>query len=211
MALKTDREIANLKSEDGKRKVLAVSSGAGAGLYIEVRPDCTAKTWLYRYQYAKTARKMTLGSYPSMSLTEARKAHMQAMAILKAGLDPIAVFRADKYKSSTVPTFAALFTEWMAWKAIAKPLKPRSVDAYNHTYDVYMADIHKLLVTDLSRSLLFNHLSKLRKRTVSGTQKALTILQQNLDYAVNTGVITINPARTILVWVGESLADDFIC
>ena len=59
MALKTDREIANLKSEDGKRKVLAVSSGAGAGLYIEVRLVCTAKTWLYRYQYAKTARKMT--------------------------------------------------------------------------------------------------------------------------------------------------------
>lgn len=197
MALKTDREIANLKSEDGKRKVLVVSSGAGAGLYIEVRPDCAAKTWLYRFQYAGKAKKMTLGSYPSMTLTDARKAHTQAMAVLKAGLDPISVMRADKFKASTVPTFAALFSEWMAWKAIAKPLKARSTEAYKHTYAVYMADLHKLRVTDLSRSILFNHLTKLRKRTTSGTKKVLTILQQSMDYAVNTGVISINPSRTI--------------
>lgn len=31
MALKTDREIANLKAEDGQRQVVAVASGAGGG------------------------------------------------------------------------------------------------------------------------------------------------------------------------------------
>lgn len=196
MALKTDREIANLKS-DGKRKVLAVSSGAGAGLCIEVRPDAVAKSWLYRYQFTGKAKKMTLGNYPSMSLTEARKAHMQAMAVLKSGRDPIAVARANKHKSSSVPTFAELFNEWMEWKSVAKPLKPRSLKAYSYTFDNYMVELHKLLVTDLSRAVLFNHLAKLRKQTVSGTKKTLTILQQSLDYGVNTGVITINPSRTI--------------
>lgn len=196
MALKTDREIANLKS-DGKRKVLAVSSGAGAGLCIEVRPDAVAKSWLYRYQFTGKAKKMTLGNYPSMSLTEARKAHMQAMAVLKSGRDPIAVARANKHKSSSVPTFAELFNGWMEWKSVAKPLKPRSLKAYSYTFDNYMVELHKLLVTDLSRAVLFNHLAKLRKQTVSGTKKTLTILQQSLDYGVNTGVITINPSRTI--------------
>ena len=194
--MKTDREIANLKS-DGKRKVLAVSSGAGAGLCIEVRPDAVAKSWLYRYQFTGKAKKMTLGNYPSMSLTEARKAHMQAIAVLKSGRDPIAVARANKHKSSSVPTFAELFNEWMEWKSVAKPLKPRSLKAYSYTFDNYMVELHKLLVTDLSRAVLFNHLAKLRKQTVSGTKKTLTILQQSLDYGVNTGVITINPSRTI--------------
>ncbi|HBS3677568.1 integrase arm-type DNA-binding domain-containing protein [Klebsiella quasipneumoniae subsp. similipneumoniae] len=197
MALRTDREIASLKTENGKRRSLAVSSGAGAGLYIEVRPDAVSKSWLYRYQFAGKAKKMTLGSYPSMSLTEARKAHMLAMAVLNAGQDPIAVARADQFKSSSVPTFSTLFREWMDWKAIAKPLKLRSVEAYEHTFNVYMAELHKLLVTDLSRSLMFNYLAKLRKQTISGAKKSLTILQQALDYAVNTGIITINPSRTI--------------
>lgn len=197
MALKTDREIANLKADEGKRKVLAVSSGAGAGLCIEVRPDAVAKSWLYRYQFTGKAKKMTLGNYPSMSLTEARKAHMQAMAVLKSGRDPIAVARANKHKSSSVPTFAELFNEWMEWKSVAKPLKPRSLKAYSYTFDNYMVELHKLLVTDLSRAVLFNHLAKLRKQTVSGTKKTLTILQQSLDYGVNTGVIAINPSRTI--------------
>ncbi|QIG33653.1 site-specific integrase [Leclercia adecarboxylata] len=197
MALKTDREIANLKADEGKRKVLAVSSGAGAGLCIEVRPDAVAKSWLYRYQFTGKAKKMTLGNYPSMSLTEARKAHIQAMAILKSGRDPIAVARANKHKSSSVPTFAELFNEWMEWKSVAKPLKPRSLKAYSYTFDNYMVELHKLLVTDLSRAVLFNHLAKLRKQTVSGTKKTLTILQQSLDYGVNTGVIAINPSRTI--------------
>ncbi|HHJ4160757.1 TPA: tyrosine-type recombinase/integrase [Raoultella ornithinolytica] len=197
MALRTDREIANLKSEDGKRKVLAVSSGAGAGLCIEVRPDAVSKSWLYRYQFAGKAKKMTLGSYPAMSLTEARKAHTQAMAVLNSGQDPLSVARADKHKRSSVPTFAELFQEWMEWKTVAKPLKPRSLKAYKYTFDNYMVELHKLLVTDLSRSILFNHLAKRRKQTVSGTKKALTILQQSLDYGVNIGAITINPSRTI--------------
>ena len=63
MALRTDREIANLKSEDGKRKVLAVSSGAGAGLCIEVRPDAVSKSWLYRYQFAGKAKNINTSQH----------------------------------------------------------------------------------------------------------------------------------------------------
>ncbi|MBQ4677998.1 Arm DNA-binding domain-containing protein [Aeromonas hydrophila] len=91
VALKADREIANLKAEDGQRQVVAVASGAGGGLCIEVRSGGRSKTWLYRYRINNKARKFTLGSYPARSLATARVEHGKAVALVKEGEDPAAV------------------------------------------------------------------------------------------------------------------------
>ena len=43
-----------------------------AGLCIEVRPD-GGRSWRYRYRFAGSARMLSLGTYPQVSLAEARK------------------------------------------------------------------------------------------------------------------------------------------
>ena len=160
MALKTDREIANLKAEDGQRKVVAVASGAGGGLCIEVRSGGRSKTWLYRYRINNKARKFTLGSYPAMSLATARVEHGKAVALVKAGEDPAAVAKASKVKRSAMPTFDAFFEEWLEWKQVAKPARASTVEAYRHTHRLYISKaIGSLLLKDVTRAVLFAHLS----------------------------------------------------
>ncbi|MEH8119783.1 integrase family protein [Aeromonas allosaccharophila] len=198
MALKTDREIASLKAEDGQRQVVAVASGAGGGLCIEVRSGGRSKTWLYRYRINNKARKFTLGSYPAMSLATARVEHGKAVALVKAGEDPAAVAKASKVKRSAMPTFDAFFEEWLEWKQVAKPARASTVAAYRHTHRLYISKaIGRLLLKDVTRAVLFAHLSKVRGRSIQAARKALTICAQMLDHAVNLDLIELNPARTI--------------
>ena len=60
----------------------------GAGLYFRVgsKDSCS---WLYRYMLDGKAREMGLGSYPEVSLSDARGAAGEARELKAKGIDPI--------------------------------------------------------------------------------------------------------------------------
>lgn len=60
----------------------------GSGLMLDLGPDGRGK-WTYRYSFAKNRRDMGLGSYPDVSLAEARRARDRWAALLLRGVDPI--------------------------------------------------------------------------------------------------------------------------
>ena len=86
----TDTQVKNLKPAD---KVYRKTDHQG--LCIEVRPN-GRKYWYYRFSFNGKATMMLVGEYPLMSLAEARNRHMQARAILKQGINPIAKERQDR-------------------------------------------------------------------------------------------------------------------
>jgi hypothetical protein len=82
-----DRQVASLKPEEGKdRIVIKVQSKAGPGLSVEARNGSQTKSWLYRPYLNGKQIKITLGSYPAMSLAQAREAHAEAIALVKQGI-----------------------------------------------------------------------------------------------------------------------------
>ena len=86
----TDTQVKNLKPAD---KVYRKTDHQG--LCVEVRPN-GRKYWYYRFSFNGKATMMLVGEYPLMSLAEARNRHMQARAILKQGINPIAKERQDR-------------------------------------------------------------------------------------------------------------------
>lgn len=60
----------------------------GGGLYLQISA-AGARSWLYRYALNKRSRYMGLGSYPSVSLAEARQAADCARRLRDSGVDPI--------------------------------------------------------------------------------------------------------------------------
>jgi hypothetical protein len=62
----------------------------GAGLCLRVSSP-TARSWVLRYMLDGKAREMGLGSYPDISLAEARVAASEARKLKAQGKDPIAV------------------------------------------------------------------------------------------------------------------------
>lgn len=197
MALTTDRQVASLKTGEGKtREVIAVVSPAGGGLSIEVRAN-GGKTWLYRYRANGKGRKQTLGTYPAMKLADARQEHAKAVALLQGGDDPALVAKAEKLKRKAIPTFGELFEEWMTWKAKVKPARESTMKSYRFAFNAYLTPLAGVPVNQLTRAAMFNQLSKVRIKSIQGARKALTICSQSLDLAVNSGLLELNPARTI--------------
>ncbi len=58
----------------------------GEGLYLRVRP--AGKVWIYRYKYMGRTTKLSLGAYPTVSLSAARKKAREEAGRRQEGVDP---------------------------------------------------------------------------------------------------------------------------
>jgi integrase len=83
----------------------------GQGLSIRIMPTGT-KTWVFRYMIDGTARRMTLGPYPAIPLSEARELHAKAMQEVERGIDPGVKQQEAKATRKAAPTVADLLEEY---------------------------------------------------------------------------------------------------
>ena len=66
----------------------------GEGLYLRVRP--AGKVWIYRYKYMGRPTKLSLGAYPTVSLSAARKKAREQAGKRQDGIDPRDVRREEQ-------------------------------------------------------------------------------------------------------------------
>lgn len=83
----------------------------GKGLCIRVMPTGT-KTWVFRYMIDGTARRMTLGTYPTIPLSEARELHAKAMQEVERDIDPGDKQKEAKATRKAAPTVSDLLEEF---------------------------------------------------------------------------------------------------
>ena len=67
----------------------------GKGLYFRIKPT-GSKGWILRYQLDGRRRDMGLGSYPDVSLAEARKKAEEARKARHDGRDPLEARKAER-------------------------------------------------------------------------------------------------------------------
>ena len=78
--------------------------GDGDGLHLIVS-ETGRKKWVMRFQLNGARRDMGLGSYPAVSLAEARMAAADARKQIAQDVDPLAARAAAKKASARIPTF----------------------------------------------------------------------------------------------------------
>lgn len=84
MARFTDRGVAAIKANGARQQI---KDDLCKGLYLVVQPT-GAKSWSIRYRAGDVQRRLTLGEYPGLGLSEAREKARQAIADAQAGRDP---------------------------------------------------------------------------------------------------------------------------
>jgi integrase len=116
MAL-TDTKLRNLKS--GEKSYQESDEG---GLFVEVMPG-GARPWRLRYRLNGKQEKVTLGEYPTFSLSEARTWRDDCKVLAGRGLSPMALKRGDPIPADTVPAvkeLAQTFIRNWCMKAVEK-------------------------------------------------------------------------------------------
>lgn len=86
--LLTDLAIERFKPGTKRREIADTNC---PGLSIIIQPS-GAKSWAYRYRYARRLRRITIGNYPVIDLVKARRRAEQARAAVEKGINPIALF-----------------------------------------------------------------------------------------------------------------------
>jgi hypothetical protein len=80
--LRTEQDVRNLKPVRFARKVTV-----GRGLYLLVTSK-GGRCWHYRFFFAGKRKKLSLGTYPEISLECVKARHQYARNVLAQGLDP---------------------------------------------------------------------------------------------------------------------------
>lgn len=115
----TDTKLRNAKATQSPYRLTD-----GHGLYALVNPNGT-KLWRWKYRFQGREKLMSFGSYPEISIAEARAAHAEGRRTLAAGLDPMAEKKAQKAVGKAkfaapviLNPFRNVAREWFAqWKA----------------------------------------------------------------------------------------------
>ena len=102
--------VANAKSQDRDYKL-----SDGGGLYLLVRAN-GAKLWRLNYRYLEKYRTLAFGSWPEVSLADARSRRDEARRLLASGLDPSHQQKIDAAKARIEEndTFKSVAVEWIA-------------------------------------------------------------------------------------------------
>jgi len=100
----TALEVTRLAKKAGTHAV-------GDGLYLQVRPDRGAASWVLRYMLRGKARTMGLGPLANWTLAEARERARQHRKLLDDGQDPIEARRAAERAAAEAAAKVVTFEE----------------------------------------------------------------------------------------------------
>lgn len=100
-----------MKALKPKPKAYKVSDGEGLHLLVQ---STGAKLWRLSYRFYGKQKGLALGVYPTIGLSQARRARDEARKLLAAGRDPAVARRAEKQRGRTIDdrTFAVLAKRW---------------------------------------------------------------------------------------------------
>ena len=190
MGALTDTKLRNLKPREKAYQV-----ADGNGLVFEVRP-VGHRAWLYRYRLYGKQEKLSLGSYPALSLAEARKAHLDARKLVMAGKSPAHAKQAEKMRlSDDLQTVRGLAKAYMA-DHLAGLASEKNATRWieNHILpNLGGKFLHEVTPADCVASV--ERIK--RKGAPAVARKVLEQLRGIFSYAVDRHLLTINPAAQV--------------
>lgn len=170
----------------------------GKGLYLLISP-AGSKLWRWKYRVLGKEKVMSLGSYPDVSLAQAREGLDKARKVLAAGSDPMAIRKADKVatRAATENSFESVARLWWAhWKPgrseqhAGQVMRRLEADVFPHIGARPVAEVQAPELVAMLKAIAGRGVNDLAKR-------ALQTSGQVFRYAIAHGFAKRNPATDI--------------
>lgn len=191
----TDLKLRRLKPRDKPYEVTD-----GLGLYVEVMPS-GARVFRYRYMLDGKREKVTLGTYPDVSLAEAQAEHAKLrLQVKKHRVSPAAVKRQGKANEAAAIaaqiTVSDFVKQYVADQVLPVRKRPELVTRYLRL-DV-IPTIGAMRMVDVTTADLWKVIDRIRQRgAVQAAGQVRGTLKRMFAYARSRGVIGSNPAEGI--------------
>lgn len=180
---------------EGKARVRVTD---GAGLYLEVAP-AGSKRWFWKYYFNGKEKRLALGSYPAVSIKDARLARDRARLTQQSGADPAheRVVAKLHHKAASINTFEAVARDYHA---------TRVADWSEHYGKRWLSRLEKdvfpwigkLPIADIKAPLLLATLRRVEARGVRELAHSLReACGQTFRHGNTIGACEHNPAPTV--------------
>lgn len=160
----------------------------GNGLYLEIAP-AGGKWWRFKYRFRGKEKRISLGTYPDVSLKDARERRDNSRKLLANNVDPSENRKATKALGleQANNSFAAVTKEWLA-KYSATWTKNHSDRTIRRLERDVFPWIGELPIADITAPKLLSIVQRIEKRGALETaHRTLSNCGQILRYAVATG------------------------
>lgn len=158
------------------------------GLYLEIMPN-GSKYWRLKYRFAGKEKRLAIGVYPEVSLSEAREKREKARKLLAENIDPSEAKKENKRQNilKNENTFEAIAREWH------ENQKPSWTPKHAHNVMKRLgADIFPSLsmrpIAEITAPELLSTIRLIEKRgAIDIAHRALQTCGQIFRYAIVTG------------------------
>ena len=177
-----DMKIRNAKTKEKFYKITD-----GDGLYLHVT-EKGGKLWRFRYRFGGKEKLLALGSYPEITLLDARQRRDEARRQLAHGIDPSAVRKAQKQASiQNTETFEVIAREWHS-RFISTWTKGHAKTIMSRLERDLFPWIGRRPITEIKAPELLVVLRRVESRgALESAHRIRTICSQVFRYAVATG------------------------
>jgi integrase len=186
----TDKKIQNLKP-----KAQRYEEWEGNGFGVRVTPRGT-RSFVCLFRFEGKPRRLTLGTYPSMTLAEAHQAHGEAMKKLEQGIDPGAEAVAERAEDRQAPTVAVLADEYLekwakprkrSWREDERILKKDVLPEWGRrkAREITRRDVIRLLdgIVDRGAGIMAN--------------RTLAAIRKMFNFAVSRDIVPVSPCLAV--------------
>lgn len=208
MAL-SDFKLKALKPIPGRRLEVADEHG----LYVEVMPT-GSKVWRYRYALHGRREKVTVGPYPEVGVSEARKRRLAFSEMVERGESPAKAKQRDKAANRSADSVRQFGESYIADVIRARFRRAKDAERY-FTRDIFPAlgnyrlaevtpaDVLRLIdgVKARGRKKVQDSERAGRRAPAAGGDQAAkqvqTLLKGMFNFAIDRQLLTYNPASVI--------------
>ncbi len=195
MAL-TDVAIKNAKAREKPYKM-----GDAGGLFLLVQPS-GGKLWRLKYRVDGREKKLGIGTYPEVSLAEARKRRDDARELLAAGKDPSREKQRDKVRSRLQAdnTFTAIAREFCDKRKRDGDKAWSTATAKRSEYLLSLLDrsIGRMAINEVEPPDVLAAIRKIEgKGNLESARRTLQLASAVFRYAVATARLASDPTRDL--------------
>ena len=190
--------LTNTQCQNAQPKAKPYKLTDGEGLHLLVNPN-NSKYWRLAYRFDGKQKTLSLGTYPKVTIRQARALRGEAKGLLRLGGDPSLAKRQKKADKSRLNsnTFEAIALDWFNRKMADMSDSHKTRTLRLMTKDLFPS-IGRMPITEITAPILLQVLRKVESRgAIETAHRVKQAAGQVFRYAVAIGMAERNPAADL--------------
>lgn len=191
------RSLSAVKVRNSKPSQEAVILSDGGGLLLAISP-AGSRVWRYRFRLSNKQQTLTIGSYPEISLEQARKAHRAARWLVERGDAPLAYIEAEisrieaERRAKELGTVEKVLSDWI--NTTDKALAPTTRKHRKAMVDKYIVPkLGAKPIGEVTRKELTTLLTNLDSEKPETAKHVRGYLKQAFEFAIDRELVQGSP------------------